>query len=112
MPATPRFSAGLMAPFRSPPLFDFAPMWLHPDGIARRLRWQADDGGAPNWASVINQACDAAKVDHASVKAGVQMMATPMGTLFVDALALGIDEQFLTPLQKTIEHVRKQLEAL
>ena len=94
------------------PLFDFAPMWLHPDGIARRLRWQADDGGAPNWASVINQACDAAKVDHASVKAGVQMMATPMGTLFVDALALGIDEQFLTPLQKTIEQVRKQLEAL
>ena len=40
------------------------------------------------------------------------MMAPPLGTLFADALALGIDEQFLTPLQKTMEHVRKQLEEL
>ena len=94
------------------PLFDFAPMWLHPDGIARRIRWQFDDGGSPDWASVIAQACDAGKVDHARVSASVQMMAAPLGTLFVDALALGIDEQFLTPLQKTIEHVRTQLEQL
>ena len=94
------------------PLFDFAPMWLHPDGIARRIRWQADDGGAPDWASVITQACDAAKVEHASVTARIQMMAPPMGTLLADALALGIDEEFLAPLQKTIENIRQQLETL
>jgi serine/threonine protein kinase HipA of HipAB toxin-antitoxin module len=94
------------------PLFDFAPMWLHPDGIARRIRWQCDDDGSPNWASVIAQACAAAKVDHVPVKASVQMMAAPLGTLFADALALGIDEQFLRPLHKTMEHVRKQLEQL
>jgi serine/threonine-protein kinase HipA len=94
------------------PLFDFAPMWLHPDGIARRIRWQCDDDGSPDWASVIAQACAAAKVDHAPVKASVQMMAAPLGTLFADALALGIDEQFLRPLHKTMEHVRKQLEQL
>ena len=23
------------------PLYDFAPMYLHPDGIARRIRWKA-----------------------------------------------------------------------
>lgn len=94
------------------PLFDFAPMWLHPDGIARRIRWQADDGGSPNWASVIDQACDAAKVDHTRVKAGVQMMATPLATLFADARAIGIDEQFLTALEKMVENVRSQLEKL
>ena len=94
------------------PLFDFAPMWLHPDGIARRIRWQADDGGAPDWASVITQACDAAQVDHAKVTARVQMMATPMGTLLADARALGIDEHFLAPLKKTMASVRQQLEKL
>ena len=76
------------------------------------VRLQADDGGWPNWASVVTQACDAAQVDHARVKAGVRMMAPPLGTLFADALALGVDEQFLTPLQKTMESVRKQLEKL
>ncbi|TCM66413.1 serine/threonine-protein kinase HipA [Acinetobacter calcoaceticus] len=32
------------------PVFDFAPMWLHPDGIARTTRWERDDqGGSPQW---------------------------------------------------------------
>jgi serine/threonine-protein kinase HipA len=94
------------------PLFDFTPMWLHPDGIARRMRWEADDGGAPDWASVIEQACEAAKVDRNIVKTGIRKMATPLATLFADARALGIDEQFLTPLEKTVENVRSQLENL
>ncbi|MDE2421358.1 MAG: HipA domain-containing protein [Gammaproteobacteria bacterium] len=37
------------------PLFDFAPMWLHPDGIARVTRWEKDDMGSPHWLSVIQQ---------------------------------------------------------
>lgn len=94
------------------PVFDFAPMWLHPDGIARRIRWQSDDGGAPIWASAIAQACAAAQVDHATVKSSVQAMLVPLTTLFADARALGIDEQFLTPLAKTVENVCLQLEVL
>ncbi|MGZ2746398.1 type II toxin-antitoxin system HipA family toxin [Burkholderia stagnalis] len=35
------------------PLYDFAPMYLHPDGIARRIRWQDNDGGSPDWAKVL-----------------------------------------------------------
>jgi serine/threonine-protein kinase HipA len=94
------------------PLFDFAPMWLHPDGIARRIRWHTDDGGAPIWKSVIAQACDAAQVDPARVTAGVRAMAAPLATVVADALALGIEAPFLEPLQKTIENIRAQLEAL
>ncbi|RZL86505.1 MAG: type II toxin-antitoxin system HipA family toxin, partial [Variovorax sp.] len=30
------------------PLYDFAPMYLHPDGIARRIRWSDNDGGRPD----------------------------------------------------------------
>lgn len=94
------------------PLFDFAPMYLHPDGIARRIRWQQDDDGLPNWASVIRQACDATALDFDVVKNSVQMMAEPLATLFADALALGIEEEFLRPFEKTIANLLSQLEGL
>lgn len=38
------------------PLFDFAPMFLHPEGIARTIRWSEQDNGSPNWESVAQQA--------------------------------------------------------
>ncbi len=34
------------------PLFDFAPMALDPQGIARVCRWPHEDGGIPNWNDV------------------------------------------------------------
>lgn len=42
---------------RLTPLYDFVPMYLHPDGIARRIRWEADNGGDPDWAAVVDQVC-------------------------------------------------------
>lgn len=94
------------------PLFDFAPMWLHPDGIARRIRWDADDGGSPYWASVIAQACDAEKLDSKTIRAQISLMAAPLSTLLSTARALGIAQEFLDPLQKTVAQVRAQLEVL
>jgi serine/threonine-protein kinase HipA len=37
------------------PLFDFAPMYMDPEGIARVCRWDGDaeEGGVPNWAIVL-----------------------------------------------------------
>lgn len=40
------------------PLYDFAPMYLHPDGIARRIRWAVGDAGAPDWARVLDRLCE------------------------------------------------------
>lgn len=94
------------------PLFDFAPMWLHPDGIARRMRWEQDDAGAPQWASAIAQACEAAQVDEVAVRAAVRQMAVPLAGLLAHARALGIEEPFLAPLAPTVAQVCSQLEAL
>src|SRR5450830_1056909 len=94
------------------PLFDFAPMWLHPDGIARRMRWLSDDGGAPRWASAIEQASEAAQLDSRLLRAGVRTMAAPLAALFDRARALGIEEQYLVPLARTWQDVRTQVEAL
>jgi serine/threonine-protein kinase HipA len=35
------------------PVFDFAPMYLHPDGIARRMRWTAEAYSEPDWTKVV-----------------------------------------------------------
>ena len=64
------------------------------------------------WASVIDQACDAASVHHADVKDSIRVMAQPLETLISDALAPSVESQFLTPLESTIANVRQQLENL
>jgi serine/threonine-protein kinase HipA len=40
------------------PLYDFAPMYLHPDGIARRIRWEGNDNGQPEWGRVVSRVCE------------------------------------------------------
>jgi len=94
------------------PLFDFAPMWLHPDGIARIGRWDDDDHGSPNWASAIKQACLAAEIDAIHVTRAVKQMVVPMRTVFQVARELEIEDEFLVPLQLKVKNVLDQLEAL
>lgn len=94
------------------PLYDFAPMWMHPDGIARRIRWERDDGGSPAWASALAQACQAAQLDQAPVRAALKTMARPLSTLFDEARRLGVDDAVLAPFRATLDRVRMQIEEL
>ncbi|MBU0542330.1 MAG: HipA domain-containing protein [Gammaproteobacteria bacterium] len=48
------FTRNMQGNLQLTPLFDFAPMVLHPDGIARRMRWQDENASAPRWADVIS----------------------------------------------------------
>ena len=51
------------------PLFDYAPMWLHQDGIARTTRWERDDhGGMPLLSSVIEQIAESTSIDPQEIK--------------------------------------------
>ncbi|MFM2087722.1 MAG: hypothetical protein RLZZ237_2591 [Pseudomonadota bacterium] len=93
------------------PLFDFVPMFMHPDGIARRMRWEFDDGGAPQWASVIEQAVQTGAMDAEDLCAAVTDMIEPLGTLMDDAYALGIGEM-IEVKRLTIENNLKQLRKL
>ncbi|MGV7211476.1 type II toxin-antitoxin system HipA family toxin [Oxalobacteraceae bacterium A2-2] len=93
------------------PLFDFAPMFLHPDGIARRMRWERDDGGAPRWASVIEQAAPLAGMAEAGLRAALKEMIAPLSTLMKDAGALGIGE-LLEPRRITVDNNLNQLRML
>lgn len=71
---------------RLTPLYDFVPMYLHPDGIARRIRWESiPDNGSPDWAEVITAV---SKLDH---------------SLQRDALVSGLKEM-IPAIHQIIEH--------
>jgi serine/threonine-protein kinase HipA len=63
------------------PLFDFAPMFLHPEGIARRIRWEKDDGGSPVWGSVAEQAASAGSIDATRLRRSLADFAEPLARL-------------------------------
>lgn len=94
------------------PLFDFAPMWLHPDGIARRIRWDQDDHGSPLWASAIGQACASAGVRYEEVVGVVRAMAGPLRGLVAAARELGVGPEHLDRFEPGIDNICKQLEEL
>ncbi|MRW89116.1 type II toxin-antitoxin system HipA family toxin [Duganella sp. FT80W] len=93
------------------PVFDFAPMFLHPDGMARRMRWIRDDGGAPHWSGVIDQAAQLGGIDAAALRAAVKEMIEPLSSLMDEAYALGIGE-LIEPKRRTVENNLSQLKAL
>jgi serine/threonine-protein kinase HipA len=94
------------------PLFDFVPMMLHPDGIARRMRWEADDGGSPRWASVVRQTVEATGIEEAALTEAFTRMVGPLRELRLQALELGVDEAIMDMQRATIDDIIAQLEAL
>ncbi len=94
------------------PVFDFAPMTLHPDGIARRMRWAEDDNGAPRWASVVRQAALATGIAPDPMIAALRAMAAPMKDLTRLALQLGVDHAVMDMQQRTIDDIADQLAQL
>jgi serine/threonine-protein kinase HipA len=94
------------------PLFDFSPALLHPDGIARRMRWEHDDHGSPTWASAVDQACAAAGIAKDPVVTALRAMAGPMRDLRAYALDVGIDCALVDRLTPTIDNIAGQLERL
>lgn len=91
------------------PLFDFAPMWLHSEGISRQGRWREADGGSPTWSSAIAQASEASGVSHILVQAEVRKMVKPLIALPDKARQLGISEEYLAPLSAVLDSAISQL---
>ncbi len=63
------------------PLFDFAPMALHPDGIARMARWPGERGGQLDWTGVVRCAAEAADIEAAPVMVALRAMAPKLHAL-------------------------------
>jgi serine/threonine-protein kinase HipA len=97
---------------RLSPVFDFSAMLLHPDGIARRMRWARDDGGAPLWSSVLAQCREATGLALTQLPAELRSMAAVIDRLPALAIAEGVDADIVTRLQPLVRDVAAQLASL
>ena len=94
------------------PLFDFAPMYLHPDGIARRIRWEDNDGGAPDWARVLDQVWATCRLPREPLAVGLAAMAPGLREIATNGPAFGIEPDVLGFLAPSILAQASALEPL
>lgn len=115
---------------RLTPLYDFAPMYLHPDGIARRIRWEGNDGGAPDWSRVIDKVCELAQtlmadrrtpparrkalhdVGRPALVTGLRLMAGPLEMMAAHGTDFGLEPAVHAHLKPGIEAQARQLNKL
>lgn len=118
------FSGGV----RLTPLYDFAPMYLHPDGIARRIRWDDNDAGSPDWARVLNRVCEldaeiaaprsrkrpkgAARVHRDALVIGLKKMVPALQEIAINGESMGLDAEVLQHLRAGILNQAQRLAAL
>ena len=108
--AIQRFNNGII---RLTPLFDFAPMWLHPDGIARTTRWERDDhGGMPIWHSVIEQIAESTMIDPKEIKTVLIEQLPLYQGLLEHMQHLQLAPEILENSQYRIDNICQQLEEL
>lgn len=108
--ALQRFNNGII---QLTPLFDFAPMWLHPDGIARTTRWERDDhGGMPIWHSVIEQIAESTLIDPKEIKAVLIEQLPLYQGLLEHMQHLQLAPEILENSQYRINNICQQLEEL
>ncbi len=107
------------------PLYDFAPMYLHPDGIARRIRWDNNDAGQPDWGRVLDRVCDLGaqgqkhrrkkgpgRVERAPLVEGMKAMVPALQRLAAEGEAMGLDAEVLKHLRPGLLAQAQQLAAL
>ncbi len=94
------------------PVFDFAPMYLHPDGISRRIRWDQNDGGALDWGRVLDAVCATCQLPRAPLVAGLKAMAPRLRDVADDGAAFGLEPEVRSFLATAIAAQVRTLEQL
>lgn len=77
------------------PLYDFAPMYLHPDGIARRMRWAVGDGSAPDWSRVLDAVCASGAIVRPPLIDGLRAMVPRLREIAADGGDFGLEADVL-----------------
>lgn len=101
------------------PLYDFAPMFLHPDGIARRIRWQIGEGLDFKWSTVLDRLCaiadeirevsgsDKPNLDRRYLVAGMKSMIPALENMTKFGEAMGLEPRVSQYLKESL-HAQTQ----
>jgi serine/threonine-protein kinase HipA len=89
------------------PLFDFAPMYLDPEGIARVCRWEGETerGGSPEWGKVLE--LYGHHLDDA--KSALRQFGSTIKQLPSVMSSMGVDEDIIENRMPYIEQNARQL---
>jgi serine/threonine-protein kinase HipA len=90
------------------PLYDFAPMVLDPQGIARVCRWQVERGGFPDW-SLVAEAVGQHGADVAELKEFLRGLADPVRALPASMRAEGVPGPVIEALDERTARVAASL---
>nr|WP_241672984.1 HipA domain-containing protein [Lacisediminimonas profundi] len=94
------------------PLYDFAPMYLHPDGIARRIRWEGNDGGAPDWSRVLDTVSEQCAVPRHALLEQVKGMVAPLREIAERGVDMGLEPGIFAFVQAGLTGQVRRLEEL
>ena len=101
------------------PLYDFAPMYLHPDGIARRIRWERNDGAQIDWCRVLDGVCRpipgagmTRHLERGALAEGLRAMAPALADIARDGVAMGMEADVHQHLKPVMERLAREMEAL
>ncbi len=104
--ALQRFADGRI---RLTPLFDFAPMYLHPDGLARRMRWKDKERPNIDWNSVLDDVCVVTELPRTALAEGMRTLLPALHDVLKDGEVFGIEPAVHVFIAKAI---RAQIDAL
>ena len=98
---------------RLAPVYDFAPMFLDPEGIARSIRWDGDREqlGRPNWRA-IQEYLETMGIEAQRLQLRMAQMGQQLQTVAPLLRATGADDDFVRRLEPRIAAVLDNLEAI
>jgi serine/threonine-protein kinase HipA len=94
---------------RLTPLFDFAPMYLHPDGIARRMHWKGKEGVSVDWNGVLDEVSSNTGLSRATLAEGMRTLLPALRDVLNDGDGFGLEPDVHAFIAKSI---RGQMQAL
>ncbi|WP_147072147.1 type II toxin-antitoxin system HipA family toxin [Sulfuriferula plumbiphila] len=97
---------------RLTPVFDFAPMYLHPDGLARRIRWEDKENVTQDWNAVLGWVAETCELKRGKLVAGLQAMVNPLLDVAENGKAFGLEPAVHQYLEPGIRAQARALEAL
>lgn len=104
--ALQRFADGKI---RLTPLFDFVPMYLHPDGISRRMRWRDKERLNVDWSAVLNEVCKKTGLPWEGLAVGMRALIPLLHDILNDGKGFGLEPDVHEFIAKAIQ---AQIQAL